>query len=65
MFGVVAPGWITVGPISTEDGNGVRINAYVIYGSLQSDHIPIVFELDLQLVPDVDYCADNTARRID
>ena len=51
--------------ISTEDGNGVTINAYVIYGSLQSDHIPIVFELDLQLVPDVDYCADNTARRID
>ena len=48
-----------------EDGNGVMINAYVLYGSLQSDHIPIVFELDLQLVPDVDYCADNTARRID
>ena len=51
--------------ISTEDGNGVIINAYVIYGSLQSDHIPIVFELDLQFAPDVDYRADNTARRID
>ena len=63
MFGVVVPGWITVFSSSTEDGNGVIINAYiyVLYGSLQSDHIPIVFELDLQLVPDVDYCADNTA----
>ena len=28
---------------------------HMLYGSLQSDHISIVFELDLQLVPDVHY----------
>ena len=51
--------------ISTEDGNGVIINAYIIYGSMQSDHIPVVFELDLQLAPDVVYSTDNTASKID
>ena len=48
-------------------GNGVTINAYVNYGFLQSNHIglPVVFELDLQLRPGVDYSADNTASKID
>ena len=32
---------------------------------MQSDHIPVVFELDLQLVPDVVYSTDNTASKID
>ena len=33
--------------ISTEDGNDIITNAHVVYESIQSDHLPVVFELHL------------------
>ena len=30
--------------ISTEDGNDMITNAHVLYESIQSDHLPVVFE---------------------
>ena len=29
--------------ISTEDGNDIITNAHVVYESIQSDHLPVVF----------------------
>ena len=34
--------------ISTEGGNDIITNAHVVYESIQSDHLPVVFELDLR-----------------
>ena len=50
--------------ISTEDGNDIITNAHVVYESIQSDHLPVVFELDLQLAPDVEpgACHGNAGR---
>ena len=45
--------------ISTEDGNNVSTNMYVLYGTVQSDHIPLVVHIDLQLAPDIDQGATN------
>ena len=45
--------------ISTEDGNNVITNMYVLYGTVQSDHIPLVAHIDLQLAPDIDQGATN------
>ena len=52
--------------ISTEDGNDIITNAHVVYEFIKSVHIPVVFELDLQLAPDVQpgACHSN-ADRID
>ena len=43
--------------ISTEDGNNIITNMRVLYGSVQSDHIPVAIEIDLQLAPDVEHGA--------
>ena len=32
----------------------------VLYGSVQSDHIPVAIEIDLQLAPDVEHGAVNS-----
>ena len=32
----------------------------VLYGSVQSDHIPVAIETDLQLAPDVEHGAANS-----
>ena len=45
--------------ISTEDINNVITNMYVLYGTVQSDHIPLVAHIDLQLAPDIDQGATN------
>ena len=34
-------------------------NMYVLYGTVQSDHIPLVAHIDLQLAPDIDQGATN------
>ena len=41
--------------ISTEDGNNIITNMRLLYGSVQSDHIPVAIEIDLQLAPDVEH----------
>ena len=45
--------------ISTEDGNNVITNMCVLYGTVQSDHIPVAVNIDLQLAPDIDHGAVN------
>ena len=35
-------------------------NMKVLYGSVQSDHIPVAIEIDLQLAPDVEHGAANS-----
>ena len=35
-------------------------NMKVLYGSVQSDHIPVAIETDLQLAPDVEHGAANS-----
>ena len=38
----------------------------VLYGTVQSDYIPVTVNIDLQLAPDVDHGAvDNTGNKID
>ena len=32
----------------------------VLYGSVQTDHIPVAIEIDLQLAPDVEHGAVNS-----
>ena len=52
--------------ISTEDGNNVITNMYVLYGTVQSDHIPLVAHIDLQLAPGIDQGATtNMGNKID
>ena len=52
--------------ISTEDGNNVITNMYVLYGTIQSDHIPLVAHIDLHLAPDIDQgAANNMGNKID
>ena len=52
--------------ISTEDGNNVITNMYVLYGTIQSDHIPLVVHIDLHLAPDIDQgAAKNMGNKID
>ena len=48
--------------ISTEDGNNMITNMKVLYGSVQSDHIPVAIEIDLHLAPDVEHGAANSIR---
>ena len=44
--------------------NDIITNAHVVYESIRSDHLPVVFELDLQLAPDVQpgACHGNAGR---
>ena len=64
MPGVVIHGWTII--ISTEDGNNVITNMYVLYGTVQSDHIPLVAHSDLQLAPDIDQGeTNNIGNKID
>ena len=39
--------------ISTEDGHSTIHNSYVLYDAYQSDHLPLVIELDVPSVPQV------------
>ena len=48
--------------ISTEDGNCVITNISILYGTILSDHIPVMVEIDLQLAPDVENGASNDVR---
>ena len=45
--------------ISTEDGSNVMTNMCVLYGTVQSDHIAVAVNIDLQLAPDIDHGAGN------
>ena len=52
--------------ISTEDGNNVITNMCVLYGTVQSDHIPVAVNIDLQLATDIDHGAvNNIGNKID
>ena len=52
--------------ISTEDGNNVITNMYVLYDTIQSDHIPLVAHIDSHLAPDIDQgAANNMGNKID
>ena len=48
--------------ISTEDGNSVITNMSVLYGTILSDHIPVMVEIDLQLAPDIEHGTFNDVR---
>ena len=48
--------------ISTEDGNCVITNMSVLYGTILSDHIPVMVEIDLQLAADIDHGTFNDVR---
>ena len=53
--------------ISTEDGNRTITGAHVDYGAMQSDHIPVILYLNLQLAPDLELGKSNdvTSGRVD
>ena len=52
--------------ISTDDGNNVITNMCVLYGTVQSDHIPVAVNTDLQLAPHIDHGAvNNIGNKID
>ena len=52
--------------ISTQDAHSAISGMDVSYGFVQSDHIPLVLELDISLVPCIDEGVNNsTTRKID
>ena len=48
--------------ISTEDSNCVITNMSVLYGTILSDHIRVMVEIDLQLAPDIEHGTLNDVR---
>ena len=44
--------------ISAEDNNNGRTNVSVLYGTIMSDHIPLIVNIDLKLAPDNEHRTD-------
>ena len=51
--------------ISTEDGNCVITNMSVLYGTIVSDHVLVMVEIDFQLAPDIEHGIFNVRCKID